>query len=105
MNSVYGLKKNDRLFGVTKYYMEHEKERALKNSGLDHVRIHDLRHSHCALLFEMGIPPLEVKERLGHKNIETTLNVYAHVYPGKQRLLSDKLDKVYKEGLQSGKEE
>ena len=105
MNSVYGLKKNDRLFGVTKYYMEHEKERALKNSGLDHVRIHDLRHSHCALLFEMGIPPLEVKERLGHKNIETTLNVYAHVYPGKQRVLSDKLDKVYKEGLQSGKEE
>ena len=69
------------------------------------MRIHDLRHSHCALLFEMGIPPLEVKERLGHKDIETTLNVYAHVYPGKQRVLSDKLDKVYKEGLQSGKEE
>ena len=40
-----------------------------------------------------------------HKNIETTLNVYGHVYPGKQRVLSDKLDKVYKEGLQSGKEE
>ena len=105
MNSVYGLTKHDRLFQVTKYYMEHEKERALKNSGIEHIRIHDLRHSHCALLFEMGIAPLEVKERLGHKNIETTLNVYAHVYPDKQRKLSDKLDKVYKEGLHNGDEE
>ena len=105
MNSVYGLTKHDRLFQVTKYYMEHEKERALKNSGIEHIRIHDLRHSHCALLFEMGIAPLEVKERLGHKNIETTLNVYAHVYPDKQRKLSDKLDKVYKEGLHKGDEE
>lgn len=46
-----------------------------------------------------------MKERLGHKNIETTLNVYAHVYPDKQRKLSDKLDKVYKEGLHNGDEE
>ena len=34
MNSVYGLTKHDRLFQVTKYYMEHEKERALKTVEL-----------------------------------------------------------------------
>ncbi len=105
MDSVYALGKNDRLFQTTKYYMEHERDRAVKNSGLGHVRIHDLRHSHCALLFEMGIPPLEVKDRLGHKDIETTLNVYAHIYPNKQKQLSNKLEIVHREGLQNGTEE
>jgi integrase len=32
-----------------------------------------------------GVPSKVVQERLGHKNIETTLEVYAHVLPGQQR--------------------
>ena len=62
--------------------------------------LHDIRHSHCALLFEMGIMPLEPADCLGHERVETTLNIYAHLYPNKQKQLSDKLENVYKEGLQ-----
>jgi len=45
----------------------------------------------------MGIAPLEVAERLGHERVETTLNTYAHLYPNKQKHLSQKLDQIYKE--------
>lgn len=100
MDSIYCLNDTDRLFQVTKYFMEHEMRRGIKNSGVKRIRIHDFRHSHCALLFEMGISPLEVAERLGHEQVETTLNIYAHIYPNKQKQLSDKLEKVYREELQ-----
>ena len=99
MNSIYGLKDTDRLFPLTKSFMEHEMQRGIKNSGVKRIRIHDIRHSHCALLFEMGIAPLEVADRLGHERVETTLNIYAHIYPNKQKHLSDKLEQVYREGL------
>ncbi len=100
MNNIYCLEDNDRLFPVTKYYMEHEMKRGVKNSGVKYIRIHDIRHSHCAMLMELGITPLEAAERLGHERVETMLNTYAHLYPNKQRKLSDKLEQIYKEGLQ-----
>ena len=99
MDSIYCLEDNDRLFPVTKYYMEHEMKRGVKNSGVKHIRIHDIRHSHCAMLMELGITPLEAAERLGHERVETTLNTYAHLYPNKQRKLSEKLEQIYREGL------
>ena len=40
---------------------------------------HSLRHTHATMLLEAGINPKVVQERLGHKNIETTLQVYTHV--------------------------
>ena len=99
MDSIYGLKDTDRLFPLTKSFIEHEMQRGIKNSGVKRIRVHDIRHSHCALLFEMGIAPLEVADRLGHERVETTLNIYAHIYPNKQKHLSDKLEQVYREGL------
>lgn len=99
MNSMYGLKDTDRLFPLTKSFIEHEMQKGIKNSGVKRIRVHDIRHSHCALLFEMGIAPLEVADRLGHERVETTLNIYAHIYPNKQKHLSDKLEQVYREGL------
>lgn len=43
------------------------------------VRFHDLRHTHATLMLEAGISPKIIQERLGHVNINTTLNVYSHV--------------------------
>ena len=97
ISHMYEPKKRDRLFPVSKYYFTHEMERGSKISGVKKIRIHDLRHSHCALLCEMGVPPLEVADRLGHERVETTLNIYAHIYPNKQREISDKLNNLFKE--------
>lgn len=35
--------------------------------------------THCSLLFEAGATIKEVQYRLGHKDVKTTLEVYAHV--------------------------
>lgn len=96
---MYGVQGEDRLFPITKYYLEHEMQRGIKESGVKRIRIHDLRHSHASLLVEMGFSPLEIVNRLGHEKIETTLNTYSHLYPDKREQLADRLDKEYREGL------
>ena len=99
MDSLYDLQENDRLFPITKYYLEHEMQRGIKESGVKRIRVHDLRHSHASMLIKLGFSPLEIANRLGHEKVETTLNTYAHLYPNKQTKLSERLDSEYREDL------
>ena len=99
MDSLYDLQENDRLFPITKYYLEHEMQRGIKESGVKRIRVHDLRHSHASMLIELGFSPLEIANRLGHEKVETTLNTYAHLYPNKQTKLAERLDSEYREDL------
>lgn len=39
---------------------------------------HSLRHTHATRLIEAGANVKAVQERLGHKNITTTMNIYVH---------------------------
>jgi site-specific recombinase XerD len=39
---------------------------------------HSLRHTHATLLIESGADVKNVQTRLGHTNIETTLQTYVH---------------------------
>lgn len=39
---------------------------------------HSLRHTHATFLIENGANVKDVQERLGHTNIQTTLNTYVH---------------------------
>lgn len=43
------------------------------------IPIHGFRHTHTSLLFESGITMEVVKDRLGHSDIQTTVNIYTHV--------------------------
>ena len=47
--------------------------------GLKEITTHGLRHTHCSLLFEAGATIKEVQDRLGHGDVQTTMNIYAHV--------------------------
>ena len=67
MDSLYDLQENDRLFPITKYYLEHEMQRGIKESGVKRIRVHGLRHSHASMLIELGFSPLEIANRLGHE--------------------------------------
>ncbi|MGO2099621.1 site-specific integrase [Vagococcus salmoninarum] len=46
---------------------------------LKKITTHGFRHTHCSLLFEAGVPLERVQERLGHSDIQTTMNIYTHV--------------------------
>ncbi len=55
--------------------------RTRKAAGLDHIRLHDLRHHYASRLIAEGIDVVTVQHALGHSNPETTLRTYAHLWP------------------------
>ena len=46
------------------------------------MRPHDLRHTHVALLIAQGVHPKTIADRLGHRSIMVTMDVYGHLMPG-----------------------
>ena len=57
---------------------------ALKLAGLEKIRFHDLRHTAASLMISHDIPINVVSRMLGHSRPSVTLDIYAHVYAGKQ---------------------
>lgn len=53
--------------------------RLLQKHGLRKIRFHDLRHSCASLLLSLGVPMKQIQEWLGHSDISTTSNIYAHL--------------------------
>lgn len=51
---------------------------------------HGFRHTHCSLLFEAGASIKEVQDRLGHTDVQTTMNIYAHVTEKKKEETAQK---------------
>lgn len=104
ISRLYGMMETDRLFMVTKSYLEHEMIRGVELFGVKKIRLHDLRHSHASLLIsKLGAQPLMVAQRLGHEKIQTTLNTYSHLYPNQARDLADQLNGLNEED--SGEED
>jgi len=56
----------------------------IKDAGLPHIRLHDLRHTHATMMMQQGVNPKIVSERLGHASVVITLDTYSHVLPGIQ---------------------
>ncbi|MCC4045639.1 tyrosine-type recombinase/integrase [Enterococcus gallinarum] len=64
------------------YYLDfvnHNLKRVIKENQLKYITPHGFRHTHCSLLFESGASIKEVQVRLGHTDIKTTMDIYAHV--------------------------
>ena len=53
----------------------------LRRVGLRRVRLHDLRHTHASLLLLDGESMLAVSRRLGHKKVQTSIDLYGHLLP------------------------
>ena len=91
LGMLYGLKKKDRIFAISKSYLHHEMDRGAKAAGVKRIRIHDLRHSHISLLIDMGFSAVAIADRVGHESIEITYR-YAHLFPSKQAEMAKKLE-------------
>lgn len=90
--SLYDYEPSQKLFCFSKSTLRSEVARAANASGVTPIRLHDFRHSHAALLISLGTEILLVSERLGHENVETTLNVYGHLYPSRREQTTQKLE-------------
>ena len=47
--------------------------------GLPHLNAHAFRHSVASALIFAGVDPVSVAHRLGHNQVSTTTNIYAHI--------------------------
>ena len=60
-------------------YLTNAFPKFLEDHGLRRMRFHDLRHSCASLLLKEGVPMKQIQEWLGHSDISTTANIYAHL--------------------------
>ena len=88
----YGLTPEDRIFPITDRAIQKKMKQKAEQAKLKPIRVHDLRHSHIALLIEKGMQPLVIAQRVGHDSVNTTMNIYGHLYPNKQKQVADLLN-------------
>ena len=87
------------LFKISPYFLAKNIIFYSQKAKIHPIKIHDFRHSHASMLIEQGFSPLIIAQRLGHKDVTTTLKIYAHLYPSKQQELAEKLHNLYKENI------
>ena len=86
------LDPEERIFYFKKDGLLSEFRRMTKRAGNNPIRIHDLRHSHVAMLVNMGVIIEEISRRLGHDSVKTTWDTYSHLYPGTDKVLAQKIE-------------
>lgn len=91
VNQLYHYVPERRLFQSSKTLLHRDMKKYCDISKIRKIKVHEIRHSHASHLIELGVSPLTIGERLGHKDIKTTLNIYSHLYPNKQNEIADML--------------
>lgn len=92
-----GFNENWFIFGKNKPLpqttIDRVKNRAIAESGVPKIKIHDLRHSHATNLIGNGMNIVAVSKRLGHSDINMTLKVYTHLLKKNDDEIINFLDK------------
>ncbi|MCY9002861.1 tyrosine-type recombinase/integrase [Peribacillus frigoritolerans] len=61
-----------------------------------YITPHSFRHTHTSLLIEAGAGVKEIQERLGHSDINTTIDIYAHMIKNNEEKTFHKFSKLTK---------
>ena len=91
---LYDIKPDERLFTVTKSYLNHEMERGAKQAGVKKIRVHDIRHtSTTTKLLMSGGDYNSVMQAVGWSNLEILTRRYGkHSFAGEREKLAGKMD-------------
>ncbi len=72
-------KYNERIFPYKSVRINRILNKHLNNAHLRHVKIHDLRHSYCTMLYDNGANSKFVQKQLGHRSEKTSRDIYEHL--------------------------
>ena len=68
----------------------------VKANNLPSVSIHSLRHTNASLMLANGVPIKTVSSRLGHAQVSTTMNIYAHAIRSQDEIAAETLQDILK---------
>ena len=66
-----------------------------KRNGLPHINPHAFRHTMASMLYFNGVDSVSISKRLGHAQVSTTANIYAHVMEEADQRNADILTEVF----------
>lgn len=66
-----------------------------KRHGLQHINPHAFRHTMASMLYFNGVDSVSISKRLGHAQVSTTANIYAHVMEEADQKNADILADVF----------
>lgn len=64
---------------ISNTYANNVLRELLKELKIDPITVHGLRHTHASILLYKRVSIYYISERLGHKDVETTMRYYSHV--------------------------
>ncbi len=67
-------------------------EKILKDTGLEHIRFHDLRHTFATMALQNGVDVKTVSSMLGHYDAGFTLRTYTHATRQMQEQAAEKME-------------
>lgn len=76
----------------------HDFARFLVDARMRPMRFHDLRHTHASQLIAADVHIKAISTRLGHANIQITMNLYGHLLPGVEEMAVAKLQHLFDRG-------
>ncbi|MFX3616277.1 MAG: tyrosine-type recombinase/integrase [Sporolactobacillus sp.] len=74
--------------------------RFTEKNKLRHIRFHDLRHTSATFLINQNVQSKIISSRLGHSNIQTTMNVYGHFLEEADEGAVEYFDEFFKQKTQ-----
>ena len=66
-----------------------------KRHELPHINPHAFRHTMASLLYFNGMDSVSISKRLGHAQVSTTADIYAHVIAEADRKNADILGDIF----------
>lgn len=70
-------------------------DRFSKRHGLPHINPHAFRHTMASMLYFNGVDSVSISKRLGHAQVSTTADIYAHVMEEADQRNADILADVF----------
>lgn len=66
-----------------------------KKYNLPHINAHAFRHTMASLLYFNGVDSVSISKRLGHAQVSTTANIYAHIIEEADQRNADILSDIF----------
>lgn len=66
-----------------------------KRHDLPHINPHAFRHTMASMLYYNGMDSVSISKRLGHAQVSTTSDIYAHVIAEADKKNADILSEIF----------